>query len=1067
MTQSAKKIITCLAIFCLCQGIISDLCAQYPKVRTDVFFNTFQKEDGLPNATLNCFAEDRDGFIWIGTLNGLSKFNGTTFVNYFEGTDSTSLYQDEINELIAIDNQLWIGSANGLSMMDIGTEEFYHFPLSDENQYSNTIEAMMVIDDDLWIGYESNGDLSGALAVFSLATKSFESVRSDEGVYDNVHAIYKDPINDNRVWVGSGDLYSVDTELSMTVPHTRHITFRPKRRGVTDIVHLFGDEYLVSTTRGLYAYNLTLNEWSPKMTYNKGESLSVFSLNYIKSMTRLSQLEIILNTYDLGLIIYNTKEETFSRFDINDDHPFGVPSSRSHRSFIDSKGRIWNGFYTGMSVVVADAQIVQLNEISPKGETSLPLPLSDGMEVMIDDSHYLFRQGAQNGRRLNSLFKKNWLYAAKDYGDNTYYLFSEALYCKDARGRYRKVVDKSIFKKGEEQRRWFKFFSIDKSNTIWITTEMGNVVKYNEEEGGVFLEIKDEKIGICGGTQEASYRVAHGDNETIISHACGLLIYDKQSNLLVDINDYLRDSIWAKEIWTYGIEYLENGRYIVGTFREGIYELDIPNKKVRLLSEDLKNIIVSNITIDDDKRVWCATDAGIVLYDMTTSYFAFIDEKHGLPEEYLIFQRPFFAFDGSLKIASNGYINQLNTKNIIPEKNQSHPVITKVSNGNLLVTPNAYVSKDSLYTFSHNRNNIEIEFDHTMSFDPSDHKFYYKMTGLNDEWVNAGKARSVRFFGLNPGRYNLLVTNDPQGAQLTQLGIIIKQPFWATWWFRLLSLLTVLGLMYLIYKNQIEKIRTKLRLEEEARQNENLKSRNDIIEEQNNELTRLNQSKDKFFSVLAHDLRSPLAAFSGLGKQLNYHIDRKNLKKVTMLSGHIQESAERLTTLVDNLLNWSLIQTNRISKEPEAMSLGTVAVEMISQLTDMLSAKQLNVNSDIPPQAIILADVQGVHIVLRNVLTNAIKFSNVGSTIHLKAALGNDVQLKVIDEGVGMSAEQIDSFNKKQLSTTIGTAGEQGIGLGLELCKELMEMNNGKIEISSKEEKGTMVTLYFKKHIDG
>jgi len=180
-------------------------------------------------------------------------------------------------------------------------------------------------------------------------------------------------------------------------------------------------------------------------------------------------------------------------------------------------------------------------------------------------------------------------------------------------------------------------------------------------------------------------------------------------------------------------------------------------------------------------------------------------------------------------------------------------------------------------------------------------------------------------------------------------------------------------------------------LQQEEDQNMILKEQNDIIQSQNKELLRLNQSKDKFFSVLAHDLRSPLAGFSGLGKQLNYHIERKNLKKVTMLSEHIQDSAESLTTLVDNLLNWSLVQTGKILYEPEDLSVGEIIASIKGQLKDTLYDKDIQLMSDISPHAIIYADNQAAHIILRNIINNAIKFSHSGSTIHVSTEVGDQV----------------------------------------------------------------------------
>jgi len=215
--------------------------------------------------------------------------------------------------------------------------------------------------------------------------------------------------------------------------------------------------------------------------------------------------------------------------------------------------------------------------------------------------------------------------------------------------------------------------------------------------------------------------------------------------------------------------------------------------------------------------------------------------------------------------------------------------------------------------------------------------------------------------------------------------------------------------------------------------------------------------------VLAHDLRSPLAGFSGLGKQLNYHIERKNLKKVTMLSEHIQDSAESLTTLVDNLLNWSLVQTGKILYEPEDLSVGEIIASIKGQLKDTLYDKDIQLMSDISPHAIIYADNQAAHIILRNIINNAIKFSHSGSTIHVSTEVGDQISISIKDQGVGMSNERLQQIQSDDALSSLGTKGEQGVGLGIALCKELLEMNDATFEIDSEEGIGTRVTLFFPK----
>jgi len=295
---------------------------QLPPINSDIFFQTYTKEDGLSNNTVNCFEEDEAGFIWIGTLDGLSKFNGEDFVHYHNGKDSTTLHNDEINELLYLDNDMWIGTADGLIQMDIEREAFITHHLPNKDQYSNTIESLVKVGNTLWVGYEANGSLSGALAIFSIAEEKFISVSSDAGLLDNVHYIYPDPHDEEIIWVLSTELYLTDRNLTKITPLSSPLDIDPSRRGLTHCFRLNENYLLVSSTNGLYTYQPSIGDWSSKISYNSGESESVFSPNYIKSMTQQDSTSFLLNTYDLGLLTYDHTGKSFSRFHVSNNDPF-------------------------------------------------------------------------------------------------------------------------------------------------------------------------------------------------------------------------------------------------------------------------------------------------------------------------------------------------------------------------------------------------------------------------------------------------------------------------------------------------------------------------------------------------------------------------------------------------------------------------------------------------------------------------------------------------------------------------------------------------------------------------
>lgn len=226
------------------------------------------------------------------------------------------------------------------------------------------------------------------------------------------------------------------------------------------------------------------------------------------------------------------------------------------------------------------------------------------------------------------------------------------------------------------------------------------------------------------------------------------------------------------------------------------------------------------------------------------------------------------------------------------------------------------------------------------------------------------------------------------------------------------------------------------------------------MERRSEELERLNQVKDKFFSIISHDLRSPINALAGLLDLLD-----KGAVKPEELSRHIHELKTRFNhtrTLLNNLLDWTLLQMDKLNLQAARIDLHKIAEENI-QLLGSVPTKKISMFNLIPPDTIAFADSNTVNLVIRNLMTNAIKFTNDGGEVKITADdRGNEWFVSVTDNGVGMNPDVIKIlFDKTAPYTTRGTANEKGTGLGLILCKEFVEKNGGRIFVESEEGKGS------------
>lgn len=247
------------------------------------------------------------------------------------------------------------------------------------------------------------------------------------------------------------------------------------------------------------------------------------------------------------------------------------------------------------------------------------------------------------------------------------------------------------------------------------------------------------------------------------------------------------------------------------------------------------------------------------------------------------------------------------------------------------------------------------------------------------------------------------------------------------------------------------------------------RSANKIITLQKEELYNTNTSKDKLFSIIAHDLKNPIGAFKSLAGIMNddyiSFTDDERVEYIKMM----KESADSLYNLLENLLTWSRNQRGSIPNNPENINLNLIVDKTVDLLSLQANEKKIVIIKEIQENVTIFTDVNQFNIILRNLISNSIKFSNPNSEIIL---IANDakidnfdyVHLKIMDFGVGMDERKVNTlFSVAENQSTRGTNGEKGTGLGMLLINDFVINNNGKIMIESELGKGTTVHLYFPK----
>jgi len=241
----------------------------------------------------------------------------------------------------------------------------------------------------------------------------------------------------------------------------------------------------------------------------------------------------------------------------------------------------------------------------------------------------------------------------------------------------------------------------------------------------------------------------------------------------------------------------------------------------------------------------------------------------------------------------------------------------------------------------------------------------------------------------------------------------------------------------------------------------NVTERTEAVKEiklKNEELQRLNNEKDKFFSIVAHDLRSPFNSFLGLTQIIAEDLHRLSITEVQSIAETMTKSATNLYRLLENLLEWAQMQQGLIPFIPEVIQLNMIVDESIEMIQESAKLKGIEINTDIPEGLKVFADSKIIQTVIRNLVSNAIKFTPKGGKVSLlaKDTKENRVEISIHDTGIGMNQTMIDNLFRLDVKTNrSGTDGEPSAGLGLLLCKEFIEKHDGKISVESEIGKGS------------
>ncbi|MFP4619819.1 MAG: ATP-binding protein [Bacteroidales bacterium] len=262
-----------------------------------------------------------------------------------------------------------------------------------------------------------------------------------------------------------------------------------------------------------------------------------------------------------------------------------------------------------------------------------------------------------------------------------------------------------------------------------------------------------------------------------------------------------------------------------------------------------------------------------------------------------------------------------------------------------------------------------------------------------------------------------------------------------------------------ILKRLISRLRKSNEIEEYLVEKSNaIRAEKEEIEEKKTWLEKMNATKDQFFSIIAHDLKNPFNAIIGLSELLVYRYDNYPRKKIREFIGQIHKYSTSAYNLLDNLLQWARSQADRLVVSPQRLDTGKVIEENINLLQNKAKDKNIGIKAETSGVGDVYADQNMINTVMRNLITNAVKFTPRNGKIKVVASDKDKdyIKISVVDNGVGLDEADIPKiFDLTSHFTTNGTEAEEGTGLGMVLCKDFVEKNHGTIWVDSEKGKGS------------
>lgn len=1038
-------------------------------------FSHFSLEDGLSQATVQTTLYDSQGFLWVGTADGLNKYDGYQFKVYRHDPDDDKSISsnDLISSMEDSAGNLWFGTnGQGISFFDKKTEGFIHFKFLENESTSLSHGVVKSIAQDknggLWFGTKKG--------LNHLVSSPDKFLHFNQHLETGINASDLDinyllPDN-NKIWVATANsgLFYFDLVSQSFTP----IPVDNVSSTITSMVKFNDTQIMLGTDEGVVFLDIN----SFKVISHK--PLSILKTQYISSLL-LEEDNLWIGTKSGGYI-YNIKTKSLSHF----NHQENKNKSLSHAEITtltkDGFGGVWVGtFVKGLNRF--DNSTLQFNHTHTENAN-----LSSSIVLgFLEKKNRLFI--GTYGEGLNIYDKKSNTYELhKTIIGNTNSISNDVIttivtedddtvWVGTIGGGVNKfnIVENSISHyvntpdnlKSLSHNNVLTLFK-SKIGELWVGTWGGGLNRFDSE--GDYFKRYIHEANNKNSLSDNSIWAIYEDNNGFLwlgTESGGLNKFDPQTNKFTHYLNDVNNNKSLSHNYVFSIFQAKNGTLWIGT-KGGLNKFDpISESFIHYREKDgLANDIVYGILEDLNGNLWLSTNKGLSKFNPKTERFKNYDNNDGVQHTEFNALSYYKSKSGEMFFGGvNGY-NHFYPENIKDDTSLPKVVLTdffllnkpvKIANKhNLLndtelnrIRPNktkqplednfslpAAINELDELTLSYHEKVIAFEFAALHFAEPMNNQYAYKLEGFDSEWIYTdAKNRRATYTNIPAGNYVFKVKASNGDGYWNEEGKTIKlkvlPPLWETWWAYTLYLIAILGIIFsLIYRQHIKHLR------EQAL---------------NIRLTRVDKLKDEFLANTSHELRTPLNGIIGLAESLIDGIAGKLPDKATHDLSMVVSSGYRLSNLINDILDFSKLKNHSLILQTKSIDLCSMVNVVIALSKPTIKNKTLSLINRIPNDfPSVMADEDRVQQILFNLIGNAIKYSQHGEVVVSAEVVGNKAFIHVKDTGIGIEASELESlFDSFKQAEHTELKLEGGTGLGLAVTKQLVELHGGTIEVSS------------------